>query len=462
MFKFPFSTLHELNLDWILAQVKKFSELIPPMETAVEDVQELQTDVEQAVEDANTAIENANAALETAEEAKEIAEQAAQGTIADGAVTTPKIANNAVTNAKMADDAINTANIIDGSITEAKLYSALANKINTAYATVKRNFIFVGDSFSVGVTTNDGGTYTSVGGWGTRAKATLQNLGCTVYFANDGTPMPGVSGFSSSLKFLTMLQAIENDVTDPDSITDIIVLGGTNDLGLEAYIENDIEAFVAYANNQYPNAVIAVGCIGSYMGQIYNNIAPKYKHISDLGGVFIDSLMFLMCDPAEYCYDGVHLTQAGYENVQPYILQAILTYSTFYNRRVDYTLTLTNASFGENSATPTLAMRYSPHTVAISMNAASSYCLGWGTTLSGSMHDVYTISTPLRLPVYYDKIAPSFGFVFANGNTTHLYARTHLYLTANYVSILIGPPGFDSVSGTARMPLNQAWYLFEF
>lgn len=125
-FKFPFSTLHELNLDWILEQVKKFSELIPPMETAVDDVQALQTDVEQAVEDANTALEDSAAALETAEEAKEIAEQAAQGTIADGAVTTPKLADGAVTSAKILDGTIATIDVADGAITAAKLATGAA------------------------------------------------------------------------------------------------------------------------------------------------------------------------------------------------------------------------------------------------------------------------------------------------------------------------------------------------
>lgn len=130
-FKFPFSTLHELNLDWILDKVKTFAELIPPMETAVEDVQSLSTDVQQAVEDAQQALEDAGEALQTAEEAKEIAEQAAQGTIADGAVTTAKIADGAVTTAKLADGAvtgnkidiatIQTGNLSEGCVTSNKI-----------------------------------------------------------------------------------------------------------------------------------------------------------------------------------------------------------------------------------------------------------------------------------------------------------------------------------------------------
>ena len=123
MFKFPYTNLHELNLDWILEKVKHFAELIPPMETAVDDVQALTDDVAQAVEDANQAVEDAQSAIETAEEAKEIAEQAAQGTIADGAVTTPKLDDDAVTTAKIADGAvtgnkIGTATIQTGNLSQ--------------------------------------------------------------------------------------------------------------------------------------------------------------------------------------------------------------------------------------------------------------------------------------------------------------------------------------------------------
>lgn len=123
MFKFPYTNLHELNLDWILEKVKHFAELIPPMETAVEDFQSLQGDVEQAVEDANQALEDAGQALETAEEAKEIAEQAAQGTIADGAVTTAKLDDGAVTTAKIDDGAVTGAKIASGTIQAGNLSS---------------------------------------------------------------------------------------------------------------------------------------------------------------------------------------------------------------------------------------------------------------------------------------------------------------------------------------------------
>ena len=106
-FKFPFSTLHELNLDWILSKVKEL----------VDNNEEFN--------------DKADYAVQTADEAKEIAEQAAQATIPDGAVTTVKIADGAVTGIKIADGAvtgnkigqstIQTGNLSSGCVTNAKI-----------------------------------------------------------------------------------------------------------------------------------------------------------------------------------------------------------------------------------------------------------------------------------------------------------------------------------------------------
>ena len=121
MFRFPYTNLHELNLDWILQQVKKFAELIPPMEDATTNVQEALDKAEEALNDAEQAMEDAGDALTIAQDAKDIAEQAAQGTIADGAVTTTKLDDGAVTTVKIADGAVTTAKIDDEAVTTAKL-----------------------------------------------------------------------------------------------------------------------------------------------------------------------------------------------------------------------------------------------------------------------------------------------------------------------------------------------------
>lgn len=139
-FKFPYTNLHELNLDWILEKVKKFAELIPPMESATEDVQQAVEDAQDAMEAASQAVEDAQDAIETAQEAKEIAEQAAQGVIADGAVTTSKLADDAVTADKIDDGAVGTAALADGAVTTAKLDDSAVTtaKINNGAVTTQK------------------------------------------------------------------------------------------------------------------------------------------------------------------------------------------------------------------------------------------------------------------------------------------------------------------------------------
>lgn len=60
-FRFPWSNLHELNLDWILGKVKEFADLVPSMNEGIESAQT-------ALENSQTALENSEQAVETVSE----------------------------------------------------------------------------------------------------------------------------------------------------------------------------------------------------------------------------------------------------------------------------------------------------------------------------------------------------------------------------------------------------------
>lgn len=111
-FFFPFSTLHELNLDWIMDRVKTLWE---------------------QAEDNNN---KADYAVETADEAKTIAEQAAQGQIGDGSVTTVKLADGAVTNIKLAANAVESGNIKDGEVKTSDIADGAVNTTKLAASAV--------------------------------------------------------------------------------------------------------------------------------------------------------------------------------------------------------------------------------------------------------------------------------------------------------------------------------------
>lgn len=69
--------------------------------------------------------------------------------------------------------------------------------------------------------------------------------------------------------FLLGIQQIENSVTSPETITDIIVCGGLNDSSFTpatfptTTFDDNVEAFISYCKTQYPNARIWIGYCGN-------------------------------------------------------------------------------------------------------------------------------------------------------------------------------------------------------
>lgn len=184
----------------------------------------------------------------------------------------------------------------------------------------KRNFILIGDSFGSGVDGDNNTQTVTGGGWIDRFTA---NCGFTVY--SNPSPLTGVFGFASSRPFLDVLQNIETVVTDKDSITDIVVLGGTNDLGItESTVIAKIEEFISYAKTKFKNARVAIGCIGTNVSGLVTLYRNCYSKCTVYGAEAIHDTMGLMCIRKYIGTDGVHLKATGYAFYQEFINQAIL------------------------------------------------------------------------------------------------------------------------------------------
>ena len=184
----------------------------------------------------------------------------------------------------------------------------------------KRKFILIGDSFGSGVDGDNSTQTVTGGGWIDRFTA---NCGFTVY--SNPSPLTGLFGFASSRPFLDVLQNIETVVTDKDSITDIVVLGGTNDLGInESTVIAKIEEFIAYAKTAFPNARIAIGCIGTNVSGLVTLYRNCYSKCTAYGAEAIHDTMGLMCIRKYIGTDGTHLKATGYAFYQEFINQAIL------------------------------------------------------------------------------------------------------------------------------------------
>ena len=426
MFNFPWSNFHELNLDWILKVVKK-----------AEDIY-------------TTGDKNIDYAVRTAEEAKTIAEQAAQAQVADNSVSTPKIVDGAVTTAKLADSSVTTGKIADNAVTLAKLDPLIRETLDDLNDRDKRNFILIGDSFSIGYTTVDGANYYQTDwGWANKTKAVLEALGHNVYTSNDSTVfIPGVSGFNGTLPFLTMLQAIEQSVTiDKDTITDIVVLGGTNDINYTSGLSQAIEDFVTYVHTNYPYALVKVGVLGTNLKTLTQTIVPYYRHVADLGCVFISDTTNMMPNNDYICVDGTHLTTDGYRFYFPYIFNAVITGHTSYN--FIYGVNLSATGQNVSSDTFSLLCRAKPDEVFVGIEAVGSgnKILFSAIPTAGA---VFTTTSRIRVPDYNVKFscAPYYGQ--DSNQRSYCCGNIYLYISDEHTVSIIRDWPFMSVSGLSN------------
>ena len=139
--------------------------------------------------------------------------------------------------------------------------TSLVSAINEINSTPnnKRNIICIGDSYGQWID----GTSQS---WISRLRDCLPNLNNFYHNEAGGAGFLGdYYGGTTYKSFKDLLEDIENNVPNKDTITDIIVAGGYNDLsGGHTYIANlptALADFVTYVNATYPNAKISVGFI---------------------------------------------------------------------------------------------------------------------------------------------------------------------------------------------------------
>ena len=239
-------------------------------------------------------------AIDRAQAAADAAQTAADGaqSTADGAVTVNNTQNTRLTNAESA-------------IAELRSRPIAANKISN------RTFIFIGDSYQAG-RTSDGLTTSFLNymeNWGV-----LQD---GKYWHNE----IGGAGFAKpNNTFLMLLKAIENQLTpnEKTSLTDIVVTGCYNDSSETlAAIVSGIKAFNNYCKNTYPNAHITIVPAGwrrygtqhpVTFQQLYRAVQAWYYGASEIGASFCAGAHSLLARiPAYISADQIHPTTAGYE-----------------------------------------------------------------------------------------------------------------------------------------------------
>lgn len=179
-----------------------------------------------------------------------------------------------------------------------------------------RKFIFIGDSWNTTATPQGG---VPIVPWNNYVRLYM-GISAGDYY-NIGW---NGSGFSGGRKYLELLQEeIDPLVTNKDEITDIVVLGGLNDIYHLSDLWTDMNAFRAHVNAYYPNALLTVGMCEWTTDQAINKLLKQvYAYYLNMVGKNCRVIPHAFA--AAHCYqyyqpDGGHLSENGSNHLGEFI-----------------------------------------------------------------------------------------------------------------------------------------------
>ena len=264
--KYPYSDVHELNLDWVIDICRKAESQLSAISENVSDILEKWKN---------------------------------DGTLQQ------MVNDNLAVNLSEINDKITA---LTNNIT--LLSNSLASKVNKI-----KNVVCIGDSYLEGYTP-DG----TVSGWGDRL-ASLSGWTVHKYYK-------GGAGFTNTvdnINFTTLLNSAKNGVPDTSDIDLVIVAGGYNEGS--GIARNDVKTWVDTARNYFPNAIIAVGYIavhGTRSVYSVNASVSAYTQeingcvsLGDLSGALISDMILNVSS------DGIHPNGTGQSMIASAIYNAI-------------------------------------------------------------------------------------------------------------------------------------------
>lgn len=285
----------------------------------------------------------------------------------------------------------------------------------------KRRYILIGDSYAVGIDGDNNTQRVSGGGWGDRFKAMATYT--DVYFKTEA--LGGVYGFASSRPFLEVLQATEQEIDNKDLITDIVVLGGTNDLPVYQQIEPKIQEFCTYAKSHFPNAEISIGVLGVNIPNLYSRVLPEYQKCTKYGAKFIHDTVGLFCFREYVGADGTHLNLNGYTFYQQYINEAILTGNCHFHFNLVITQATLLNTFSNNHEAVYWEYDITENSFRLGLIGNTSvrftqiskvYLTGYAGGLSQDALNKIAEGCPVILPLSYARVQHPIVYSSINGN----------------------------------------------
>ena len=293
---FTYTNLHELNLDWIIEQVKKWSDEVKELDIKFDNL-------DQAFVDLETYIDNYFTDLDVQEEINNKLDEMLENgqleiIISQFLQSESIIVFNTLRDLKAGDNfvsgetimklgkynyldhltsiykvrEIRNTDVVDNvNIIALNNYPSLVAELVINVGHNRKRYIFIGDSFNT-TDTPEGGV--PILPWSTPLSQYL-GLSADQYFSVGRSG----SGFVNPTTFLALLQTLESTITDPETITDILFYGGANDLSASSGDFYDaITAISNYVAGRYPNALITLGF--NSWGKNYNSNVSKIQKMT--------------------------------------------------------------------------------------------------------------------------------------------------------------------------------------
>ncbi|MBO7694224.1 MAG: SGNH/GDSL hydrolase family protein [Methanobrevibacter sp.] len=224
------------------------------------------------------------------------------------------------------DDTVDGKNIIalnvSNTLIAEKIFNLDLETLKSEMSLINnKKYLFISDSYETGY---QGSGQPTIEGFITKTKNQL-NLNATI-IAENGY---GFLGMESNHKWKTLVE--NTTIENKNLYTDIFILGGMNDRGTDEQIENAMSELFTYLKNNFPNAIIHVGCVGKYAKSNETNlnnmrkITKLYKTYTTLhGNKYIDNSELLLHNMSWFISDNIHPNQKGETQLSYGLMQYIL------------------------------------------------------------------------------------------------------------------------------------------
>lgn len=216
--------------------------------------------------------------------------------------------------------------------------TSIVNAINEVCETIaglkNRRFILMSDSYG-NYQNSDNKNYMEIA----RDELGINAADCEILYQS-------AIGFHDS-GFLNLLMT--STITDPDTVTDIIIFTGWNDRddSYQSALKTNIAAFKAYAGTNFPNAKITVGddAWSPYRydsSENFDTVASNLKKACVANGVtFADYCNSGMHDSIYYLSDNIHPSTSGVD-ILALILESVIVNGNGLIPRTTTLITMSN------------------------------------------------------------------------------------------------------------------------